>query len=74
MTSRGQRTTTPASKQPSLVKTSRLLPGRGSVTGVSEVGEGRGESSSPICREERGDLSSGIEVEQAVSKDARRLH
>lgn len=41
---------------------------------MSEVGEGWGESSSPICREKRGDLSRGVEVEQAVSKDTRRLH
>lgn len=41
---------------------------------MSEVGEGWGESCSPICRENGVDLSRGVKVEQAVSKDARRLH
>lgn len=41
---------------------------------MSEVGEDWGESCSPVCREKRVDLSWGVKVEQAVSKDARRLH
>lgn len=41
---------------------------------MSELGEGRGERRPPICRENRVDLSGGVEVEQAVSKDAGRLH
>ena len=51
-----------------------ILPGGVGVTCVSEVGEGWGESSSPVCREKRGDLSVGVKVEQAVSKDAGMLH
>lgn len=51
-----------------------FLPGGVGVTRVSELGEGRGERRPPICRENRVDLSGGVEVEQAVSKDAGRLH
>lgn len=57
-----------------LLHISRILPGGVGVTCVSEVGEGWGESCSPICREKRDDLSRGVKVEQAVSKGARRLH
>lgn len=54
---------------------SGILPGgEWSVTCVSEVGEGRSDSCPPICRGKRVDLSRGVKVEQAVSKDARRLH
>lgn len=51
-----------------------LLPVGHGVTRGGEVGGGWGENSSPVCREESADLSGGVRVEQAVSKDARRLH
>lgn len=74
MTSRGQHTTKACFKKQASsalgFKSKRVLPGGDGVTRVSEAGEGWGESCSPICREET--LSRG--VEEAVSKDARRLH
>ena len=51
-----------------------FLPGGVGVARVSELGEGRGERRPPICRENRVDLSGGVKVEQAGSKDAGRLH
>lgn len=51
-----------------------FLPGGDSVTRVNKEGEGRSERFPPISRGKRVDLSGGVKVEQAVSKNARRLH